>query len=490
MTSRSWEALSEDRRRRKLVLTIPQAPSDFPVASILTKFHTQTHEIWQVISLIDLPLRDLARVLALSLLDDVESVLPAPLMPTRPTGALFLKNGQIRQPRGFVLAPWVLAETDRVATALLQEQRQYLEQVAEALRQGVTADFRPVTPGMVFADTIFSMRFGPVPDRPNIDLHNCERVKWNLKWFQIVSQDYTRNRYLTLLSREQLGRRVEDILANIHVLDPSGLVSLDQTDPLLNYWFARLTEVQTEMAMRNGPYPAGWQPGMIDFSNMPRSLARAGPEAAVRLKPASGLPELYVVKYGRREFLESALHTGRIRLAPASLYKDASLNPSVRDDELTAEIWYDPTVPFNELPPGTMILPPGRVPYRRELHTNYYVYCLADHLSTRLLFDFEADCCMVIREPEAFVGRMEAAAKRALAHWSLRVGRVEYFDPLQVNPAEIDVLTWKHFRYAYQNEVRLIWLPPTAHASLSPVFLELGKLDDIAELVVPTTAKC
>src|SRR5207302_8861545 len=141
-------------------------------------------------------------------------------------------------------------------------------------------------------------RFGPPPPTLDVDLSKSERVHFGLKWYQVLSQDYARNRYLVLLNDEQLARRLEAIIGNAHIIDEQGLVSLDPADPRLHYWLSRLTEVQAEMSLRHGPYPAGWRAGMIDLENMPASLSKAGVDAALSLRTGSPLPASYLVKYG------------------------------------------------------------------------------------------------------------------------------------------------------------------------------------------------
>lgn len=483
---RTWTAEQAEQRLPRVVLTIPLAHSDLPIIGLAAKMNTSEHEVWQLHALWDAPPVALARLLAILLLDDTEPIMHFQLMPTRPPTAMLLKSGQIRQGRGRFLAPWALAEIDRLAQVLRERHSSYLSDLAAALNQESAGGFRPLPSGMIFADTISSARIGPPPPEIETDLSQSERVRFDLKWNQIIVQGYCRNRYLALLSDEQLGRRVEGIVGNMHTIDSSGLVSVDKGDPALSYWLSLLTEVQVEMALRHGPYPAGWKRGMIDFGNMPGSITSAGSASALTLELSQPLPSRCIIKYGRREFLASTLQDGRIRVAPASLYNDHSLNAAVRDDELSAEIEYDPSVPFNDFPPGTILFPSGRVAIRRELGTNYYVYCATDRLSTRLLLDFEGDACLIIRDVDAFLARLNEAMQKRLGGWQFVTSYVEYYDPLQVNPAEIDVLLFKHFRYAYQHEVRLGWLPPQPIKELQPIFVEVGSLEDIAELVIAT----
>lgn len=455
------------------------------MVGMVAKLLTSTHNVWYTMVLSDAPPETIARLLALSLLDDAEPILHAQMMPSRPASAILLTDGQIREGRGRFLAPWALAEVERLTGTLVEHHAEYLADVSAALREQPSRNFTPVPEGFVFSDPLPAMRIGP-PPTVEVDVSQSERVRRGLAGYQVAKLDYLRNPYLAQLTDAQLGQRMEDILANSHVIDERGLISLDASDPVLRYWLALTNDVQAEMARRYGPYPAGWRAGLITGDRLPGSLARDREPRPQVLRPSAPLPTSHLVKYGERRYLEPALREGRLRVAPASAYSDPSLNPAIRDDELTIDIAYDPYVPFNAHPPGTLILPPGRVPLRKRLPTNYYVYCLAPAVSTRLLLDFGADACLVIRDPDAFLSRLDAAVRARVPGWRCEVGDVRYVDPLQVNPGEVDVLMGKHFRYAYQREVRAAWVPPAPVHQLEPLFVTLGSLEDIAELVTPT----
>ena len=82
--------------------------------------------------------------------------------------------------------------------------------------------------------------------------------------------------------------------------------------------------------------------------------------------------------------------------------------------------------------------------------------------------------------------RLKAASKSKLAGWELFDLPVMYFDPYE-NPYKgrvFDAATCKDFRFAYQQEVRLIWISKELHAP-EHVFLDTGPLQDIAEIYLP-----
>ena len=103
------------------------------------------------------------------------------------------------------------------------------------------------------------------------------------------------------------------------------------------------------------------------------------------------------------------------------------------------------------------------------------------------MLDFDSDACLMIWEPEVFQQRLKSATEKSLPNWHFEVKSVEYYDPVRLNPKEIDLIWCKHFRYAYQHEVRLAAIPPKPINRLGLLEkISVGNLENIAELVVPT----
>src|SRR5205823_13737993 len=89
--------------------------------------------------------------------------MPAQLMPSRPGTALLRMNGQIRQGRGFFLAPWALHELDRLAQRLIKDHSTCISAVSRALKQEPSKGFRPMPAGFIFTHPLGSERLGPPP---------------------------------------------------------------------------------------------------------------------------------------------------------------------------------------------------------------------------------------------------------------------------------------------------------------------------------------
>jgi hypothetical protein len=98
--------------------------------------------------------------------------------------------------------------------------------------------------------------------------------------------------------------------------------------------------------------------------------------------------------------------------------------------------------------------------------------------------DFDADSCLIIHDPAAFAKRLHSSMQICVPGYRFVQREVDYYDPLNVSELQVDVLTWKNFRYAYQCEMRLAWVPPTPVQQLPEIDLVLGNLGDIAELIV------
>lgn len=431
----------------------------------------------------------IGRLLGILVLDEAEPLMNAGAMPSRPATAYLLGSGEFRQGRGKRLAPWALREIDRLAAVLTSKHSSYIDGVSDALKGGKSSFGLPPD-DLIIKDPSGQVRVGPAPPQLSVDLSDSERIRWQLSWYQVLSQDYGRNRYLSHLSDVQLARRVEDIMANVHIISETGLVSLDSTDANLFYWMGRLQEVITEMTLRHGPYPAGWSRGFLDLSRLPGSLAASQLHGHQYL-PGDNADAPVLVKYSRRQFIEDAYYHGKLRVAPAACYRDPSLNPAQQDDELVAEVDFNPFFSGIGHAPelDRMIIPNPRHIVRREVSSNYYIYCTAMALSTRLLLDFEAEVALVIHDPDAFLTRLDIAMRAQLPNWDAVAGPAQYYDPLQVTPEEVELPMWKHFRYAYQREFRAAWLPPSPITVLEPVMLEVGPLTDIAEIRIPESIR-
>lgn len=318
-------------------------------------------------------------------------------------------------------------------------------------------------------------------------------------------RDYGENRYLRFVKRKELHQRLQDIAVNMQVITQSGKLGLTTDDR----WPHLLQHVITEMHHRAEP-PEPWNRDPRVSEALPFKDGELCRKAA-KVVAACDSDHEVIVKYGKREYMEKLLR-GEIYLNSASKYNQSVHNQAVRDNELEIEFnggilrstrpmrFYsrdDPPPEFRDVG----FLPIYKCP-KLELHetnneyatmsikmsTDYWMFCMANVLDQRLFADFEADCCLIIRQIP-FVHRVIRAVTMQLPNVTNSFGRVDYVDPLgafspevQINHS-IPIHMTKIFRYAYQREVRLTFLPMKHQQELEPMKIQIGSIADIAELV-------
>jgi hypothetical protein len=287
------------------------------------------------------------------------------------------------------------------------------------------------------------------------------------------------------LSQDEIEERTRDIIANMSILSEQGKISLRGINPEGEYWMILWTDILEEMEIRG----AGFRSEFLTSAQLPIPTYPKLPKAKLALGSQSLPPMPYLVKLGHQIFMERMISEGVIRVNPAASFNDASLNRTIRDDELSISVRKLPEdLSVDELrekvPSETLIPPQGfREVVVRSL-TNYLVYCMSFRYELRLFDDFQYDACVIVKNPKTFIARVQAKAAEKLPGWRLAVAPVSYIDPLNHGGALPDVFFCKHFRYAYQQEFRLGWLPPRKIDNLDPLDLRLGALDDLAELIV------
>lgn len=305
---------------------------------------------------------------------------------------------------------------------------------------------------------------------------------------EVWRREYRSQRYLEHLAKDELDRRAADVMTNLLGLTPEGKMGLKDATGVGERWHVLWTQVLEEFALRFGPYPAGFTKATSATLQPPRATFPAIPPGYEALGRLGLKPGEILLKFGKKEHLQPAFERGILRIAPASIYNDSSLNAAVKDDELSFEIITPPTMFRMEiLDPAEgqpiPVQPASNLRVKHTLTTNYYVFCLSTAADHRLFGDFEANACLVVRNPREFLSRLVNAAKVRLPGWRSGGGSVEYLDPL-MRHRDLHIPLVKHFRYAYQWEYRVYWLPDAPQAKIEPVFVELGALNDIGELVV------
>lgn len=309
------------------------------------------------------------------------------------------------------------------------------------------------------------------------------------KRVDIWREQYHSRRYLQHVSEEDLGQRLRDIVNNSIILTEKGQAAPRLPSEGGGYWMMKLTHIREEYFLRGHDFPDN----VLKDINLPKFTYPEPPKSAMAIKGKDLATGKYLIKYGKVEHLRKILEEGVVRIAPASSYKDPSLNYAIQDDELTLITYglpkevkmavIDHTTGEEKGP----LIPTSNMTYYSECKTDYYVFCLSVIYDHRLFEDFDkADCCIIINKPGDFLRRIESIASQVLSGWKMFNMPVTYLDPFNTQEEEHIPFFTKNFKYAYQFEYRLAWLPPNPNfkEKIDYLFLNIGNIKDIAELLV------
>jgi hypothetical protein len=313
-------------------------------------------------------------------------------------------------------------------------------------------------------------------------------AKWRFdSEHRIWRQQYRSRRYLEYMTFKELVRRAEDVLLNSHTLNRELKIGLYPTDAEAGYWAEMFTHILEECVLRNLHYRDLLKE--VDSSITPKYDWPGLQEAVSKVGVTKLQTGNFLIKYGKEQYLRPMLDTGSVRISPASFYDDPSLNSAIRDTELELSLYsLSSEVTLIRLDPVTgeeigQIESEGYIERSFQVPTNYYVYCLANMFSPRMFGDFDADSCLIIHRPAEFMRLLNHAFEEKMSDWTYQAKLVNYIDPFNTGEFRPELYFGKHFRYAYQKEYRVVWLPPTPKTILKPVFVELGNLDEYCELI-------
>lgn len=265
-----------------------------------------------------------------------------------------------------------------------------------------------------------------------------------------------------------------------------GLVSIDEST---RHWPEVWTHVLEEMRLRHGPYPAGFTRDIFHSEPFPDLVGELAHKAIPAVAAARSEGMRTIAKFGKRAQMETLFWRGAVRIQPASYFSAAEHNGAIRDDELLLK-W---SVVLSRADVVGLVQNPQDVPVNAgsqrldvafKAPGDYWLYCVSASVQPRLFVDFSADACVVLRDPAAFGRRLRQASAMAMPEAEFSEGEVTYVDPLRPTSAKVFVPSAKHFRYAYQREHRYVWLPPSQTERLHHVDVEIGPIDDIAQLIV------
>ena len=308
-------------------------------------------------------------------------------------------------------------------------------------------------------------------------------VKNPQSYLEARAAQYGISRYLAKAAPELLDIREKNLHANIWTTYNDGRVR-GITDPAhREFFFTKIIELEAERKLRGSRGNIQSDEAAIrDLAS--RDYTPISPRTPPRL-PTSP----FLVRYSKERHIRDALSNGVIKIHPASRYNNSSLNSAQYDEELRHfAVTPHERIPFELM--GTIVPggPEVMIPYQPlELFRfmevpNFYVLCCAASFDCRMFNDFTADAALIIHGKEEFIKRVgDAVAQHVPSTFSHQ--KVRYYDPYRIaRPSEVVPAFSKNFKYAYQDEYRLVW-KPSSGTELEPFFINIGPMNDIAAMV-------
>jgi hypothetical protein len=285
---------------------------------------------------------------------------------------------------------------------------------------------------------------------------------------------YQASPYLKRSSDSDICLRYASIVRGIEVLVDDGRNRIPISSFLSSwYWFKKEHECRLELHQRKLAIPG-------DPLTIAPGRRRLG--APLRtIRPNSGaLLFRFTYQTKARELVD----TGVMRLRCAEDYaKGAATDPRTDLEQEKSALLAGERVRVSTMD-GRSIDVKGD-PRRTVSFPTYYLASFACDYSSLMISEFGYDSYVLIRDGDEFCRRFELAAKRQAARFIAHHNPIEYFDPFDHTlESHIDPAMSKDFRFAWQSEYRFLLMPdePGKHVPLPHVDLELGPLNDIAEV--------
>ncbi|PPE59982.1 hypothetical protein F157LOC_02219 [Pectobacterium brasiliense] len=310
-----------------------------------------------------------------------------------------------------------------------------------------------------------------------------KRLSLNEVW----RHSYLSHPYLVGAPDDRVGERFKDIFMNASEISPNGKLSpvpMDETDEFMQVFTHLLEEYELRV---NDIAPAN----IIQSARQPfLKYFEHGTPIGVTLFEGYPPPNRpYLVKYGKREFLEPMFQKGKLRLANAGHYNNAGFLSSIRDDE-TSRTFFIPTYKERLAGETHMSFKGNNIEFADDdivlplTFDDYYLFSLCDQIHYRMPTDFEADSAIVIHSPEIFKQKLISTFLAQLGDWVPMEGKVTYYDPYRDYKKFSIPEMAKHFAYSYQKEFRIAFRPQKRIlTTLEPIFLSIGSMVDYADFI-------
>ena len=324
--------------------------------------------------------------------------------------------------------------------------------------------------------------------------------------FMWWEKEYVEHPYMRALPMGDLNRRFHDLVPNALKITEGGKVGLEIASGGVE-WGKYLQHVLMEATMRELPYPLfldkrhapDWSKDGFSSSVKTKHSSRAF--EAVRKWVESGRGRRFsVVKYGEARFMEKFLREGEILISPSPSFDVETLTRAQRDDENSVSIFGahrgDGTaIPASDLPAwwGDRY---SMIDFSSSMDRDYMLYCMARTLSPTLLSQFgkDYDACVLIHDMGEFAARIDEGTRTCFpperfvhVHcWTTYIDPLGAIEPTPEPPrapTKIPIPFLKHFRHAYQNEYRFVWVPKDPRRGFDRACVRIGPLHDIAEII-------
>lgn len=286
------------------------------------------------------------------------------------------------------------------------------------------------------------------------------------------------------ISHEDLLVRFHELLSLCTTLTPDGKIGATNFDNDIGSAF---TETLYEFRLRFGPFPNGFIENPREHFKFPphidKPIASKLAQKVHNLNLAKNNNDFFY-KFGDIKLLKDSFEKGFFRILPATGYADPSLSQAQYDDELACTLELNPKHMKITTMDGVEIKPTN-CQYTYNASSNYYVFCIADSFSPRMVKDFDANACIIIKDRDRFTSNMVNAFNKTAPGISkfTAFSKVKYYDPLRAIK-NIDVFNYKHFKYYYQDESRLYWITDTPKDfHLNPIYIDIGNMSEYAEFI-------
>ncbi|MGF1623959.1 MAG: hypothetical protein ACFCVH_03670 [Alphaproteobacteria bacterium] len=282
--------------------------------------------------------------------------------------------------------------------------------------------------------------------------------------------EYTTYRYLSGMRDDALRDRYDCIVRNMR----SWTGPERDVVPIVSYqgswwWFRKEHQTRLEFAFRDLEPPA--------HIYEPPVPCTSGP-----VHPAIPNGTKLIYRYSNREYVRQMVEEGRVRFSAAQSYEGEENNAAQRDEELSKHAYMPGRYTKITTQDGQPIEIIGDV-QRTVSASGYHLVCFSCVWDPQLFEDFQADTCVVVTDPAEFARRLEAAGAAVFPGWYSIDCPVQYFDPYERRKKEyFEAGMSKDFRFAYQNEYRILWSQLNNRPIDGAHFVDIGPAHEIMRM--------